>query len=151
MYAPLGDLSDSGFPFPLHADLYVQKSLLIVFDNVPGDDTGQTLLIPTDEFIQTIRLLKTMPPDAKSYITELLLQEAGEDRFNEFYYFLYEKNAPWREELATALASKQVMVKFLRGEGFLLNDRRWLHGRTSPSGPVRVDRLHRLTFNTREA
>ena len=76
--------------------------------------------------------------------------DAAEDRFNDFFYSLYARDAPWSEELSSALAAHQIMVKFQRGEGFLLNDRQWLHGRTTTSGAVHEDRLHRLVFNSTE-
>ena len=150
MYAPLGDLSDTGFPFPPHADLYLQKSLWVVFDNVPLDESGQTVLISTEDFMRALHQLETMPEGAKVHVTKLLTEEVDEDRFDDFFYFLYAKEAPWTEELAAVLAARQLMIKFQRGEGFLLNDRRWLHGRTTTSGAVREDRLHRLTFTTTE-
>ena len=151
MYAPLGDLSETGFPFHLHADLYLQKSLFVLFDNVPLDDSGQTLLFPTGEFLAIIRGLKTMPAEPKAFIERLLTREMDEDRFDDFYYFLYQKGVPWQEELSAALEAGQIIVKLERGEGYLIDDRRWLHGRTPPSGAVQVDRLHRLIFNFMEA
>ena len=150
MYAPLGDLSEYGSPFPLHSDLYVQKMLMIVFDNVPLDDTGQTLLISTENFLMIICSLTTMPEEAKEYITRLLTDNNLKDRFNEFFDLLYDEKAPWLGELFKALESQQLMVKFLSGEGFLLHDRLWLHGRTAPSCGIHEDRLHRLTFNNAE-
>lgn len=148
IYAPLGDLSETGFPFPLHADLYIQKILMIVFNNVPPDDSGKSLLLPVAEFRKVIDRLVTMPAAAKSYIKNLLAEEHSEDRFNEFFKTLYDRDAPWIEELLAALEPRQLSVKFIAGEGFLLHDRAWLHGRTAPSGGVFADRLHRLTFRT---
>jgi hypothetical protein len=150
MYAPLGDLSAQGFSFPLHADLYLQNILFIVFDNVPPDNSGHSLLLPAENFLKTISSLSTMPGEVKAHLKKLLTENILEDCFNEFFNALYVKEALWMGELAMALESQQIAVKFLRGEGFLLHDRRWLHGRTAPSHGVFVDRLHRLTFNTEE-
>lgn len=151
MYAPLGDLSESGFPFPLHADLYVQQHLMIVFDNIPADGSGQTLLLPTENFLKILDSLKTMPEEAKERLRRLLTERHSEDHFNDFFPLLYQKEAPWLTELNEALEAQRLMLKFLSGEGFILHDRLWLHGRTAPSGGVYQDRLHRLIFNCAEA
>lgn len=149
MYAPLGDLSDTGFPFPLHADLYVQRFLMVVFDIIPTDGSGQSLLIPTSQFLQIVNQLSTMPDEAKSHVEKLLTDHPEADRFDDFFHFVYKKEAPWTTELSLAVEAHQLKIKFERGEGFLLDDREWLHGRTAPSCAVRVNRLHRLIFNVR--
>lgn len=150
IYAPLGSLSEKGFPFPLHLDLYLQKKLLVIFDNVPKDATGKTLLLPINLFFQIVDNLRTMDNNNKVKIRKLIEENHTKDKFEDFYKLLYQKNATWKKELSQRMRTQRLEIKFNRGEGILLHDRRWLHGRTSPSNGVPSDRLYRLTFNTLE-
>ena len=48
------------------------------------------------------------------------------------------------------MESKKQFVKFKKGEGFLVHDRLWLHGRTKTRKNVNIKRLMRLIFNTQK-
>lgn len=150
LYSPLGSISEKGFPFPLHLDLYLQKKLMIIFDNVPKDRSGKTLLLPVILFWKILDSLETMSDNRKDEIRNLIKKDQKEDKFTDFYNFLYQKNAIWKRELSQKMRSQRIEIKLNRGEGLLLHDRKWLHGRTSPSNGVPSDRLYRLAFNTLE-
>lgn len=147
MYTPLGAVSQRGFRFPLHPDLYLQKQLFLVFDNVSADDSGHTLLLPTDRFFEILSSLNSMPTKVKAELTALLTGEIQQDSFDEFVGLLYQRGSVWLEELYLAYESAQIRLKFLSGEGVLLHDRRWLHGRTSPTDGVPQNRIHRFAYN----
>jgi hypothetical protein len=44
------------------------------------------------------------------------------------------------------MEQRQLRIKLYAGQGYLLSDRAWLHGRDAPRGGVPINRLHRLVF-----
>jgi hypothetical protein len=131
--------------FPLHADLFVKERLLLIFDDVPADRTGKTLLLPAKTLFRTLPRLTLMPKSSRRSVERLLAGPLKQDGFDRLYDLLHGRQ-PWREQLQAALAEHQVAIKLFPGEGYLLNDRHWLHGRTAASGPVRSRRFRRLVF-----
>jgi hypothetical protein len=86
-----------------------------------------------------------MPPETR-YELRLAPVEAGEcDYFDHFNGLLYGEQ-PWAEAMKAALFAASMTVSMAPGEGYLINDRRWLHGRTAldPGALAPEDREHRL-------
>ena len=44
---------------------------------------------------------------------------------------------------------KQEKIKLLYGQGYMIHDRKWLHGRDSPSNGVKSNRLYGFVFDNR--
>lgn len=142
----------------LHADLYVGRTLLNIFEDVARDETGESLLLSSDDFLRLLDTLPSMPASERRRACSLLTAEHEEDRFDDFYTLLYgagkgfdREPHPWTEELQVAMNGSCARVKMQKGQGYLLDDRRWLHGRTAPTGGVPIRRMHRLVFRPASA
>lgn len=73
-----------------------------------------------------------------------------EDRYEENFDLLhgwYE----WTEELERRMQQRQLRIKLYSGQGYMLHDRWWLHGREAINGKLTHKRLHRLVFNNKAA
>lgn len=144
IYAPLGAAGGAAQgDFPLHSDLYPPAILFNVFDRVPDDDSGASLFLP----VKSLKRMLGKWPAAQRRLAQLLAPEPNEDRYEEFYDFLHGSH-PWVGSLGKAMLSEQVVVQLSRGQGYMVNDRLWLHGRLAPTGRVTSARLHRLIFDT---
>ncbi|MEJ7609069.1 MAG: hypothetical protein WKF37_23045 [Bryobacteraceae bacterium] len=75
----------------------------------------------------------------------MLTNRAGHDRYDELFDILHGVH-PWSFKLRRALLASQIRIKLYRGEGYLLDDRKWLHGRDPQSTGVDTSRMHRLAF-----
>ena len=148
IYAPLGaaGASEQG-DFPLHADLYAPVFLLNVFDQVPLDGSGASLFLPMKALLHMIDKLPSMPTKIKQRFRELIMRPSEADHYEEFYDLLHGEH-PWTDGLEHAMAKETLRIPLSRGQGYLVHDRHWLHGRERPTGYVRKDRLHRLIFDT---
>ncbi|HVR38393.1 MAG TPA: hypothetical protein VMU84_04805 [Thermoanaerobaculia bacterium] len=146
LYTPLATLGATAGDFPLHCDLYVPEILFNVFDRVPKDESGSTILLPRSEFLRILAATKSVPQSVAARIRTLLTEPTTQDSYDEFFDLVHGSEHPWSQPLATSLAKKQRTIHLGRHEGYLLHDRQWLHGRTQPSGVVRRDRVHRLIY-----
>lgn len=149
LYNPLGSLGKRAGDFPLHADLYAPRFLFNIFDEVPGDGSGASTFLSTGE-LRTALSTVTMPGAVRMSILACQRRVSATDRYDEFYDLLHASRHPWSRELQTALRRAQHVMPFTRGQGYLIDDRRWLHGREAPSGGVTQNRIHRLIFDSRE-
>ena len=148
LYAPLGEYGDDCKDFPLHADLYPASLLLNIFNEVSGDDSGESLFISAEGFASVLTTIRSLPHRVYERLFGCLAESSHHDRFQEFFELMYGDDNPWKNELRVALEARQTSVLFRAGEGYLLHDRRWLHGRTAPTGGVPRSRLHRLVFDS---
>jgi hypothetical protein len=80
----------------------------------------------------------------------ILKDEKGKDRYEEFYSLLYDEDQRWSAELQKVLFKESICQKFNKGQGYMINDRVWMHGRGATKGLVNGKRLHRLVFNNKE-
>ena len=145
IYAPLGAVGGPAQgDFPLHSDLYPPAVLFNVFDLVPGDGSGASLFLA----LASLKRMVDKWPYAQERLDELLAPHPNEDRYEEFYDFLHGAH-PWVGPIEKAMVSEQIVVRLCRGQGYMVNDRLWLHGRQAPTGRVTSTRLHRLIFDTR--
>lgn len=146
LYAPLGTIGPTAGDFPLHADLYPPELLFNVFDDVPDDGSGTSLFMPMPCFVRTLPQIERLPVTCRERLEELLRSRVVKDSYDEFFNLLYGTEHPWHGEARTMLASAAFGLRFRRGEGYLIHDRRWLHGRRAPRGGVGANRVHRLVF-----
>lgn len=144
LYAPLRGTQNK---FPVHSDLYVPQILFNIFDDVPADSSGATLFLSAEEFTQLLPKVRSLPATVREKIVQILHGDSGEDHYDEFYGLLYLN--VWTKELVEKMKPKLLRVKLYSGQGYLIDDRVWLHGRERVKGGVSQKRLHRLIFNTR--
>jgi len=145
MYAPLGEIGARAGDFLLHADLYVPSILFNVFDQVPRDGSGASTFLSVTSLRKLLRALPSLPARKAKTILELFKQEPRVDRFDVLYDLLHGDH-PWVPELERAMEQRQLRIKLHRGQGYLLSDRAWLHGRDAPLGGVPANRVRRLVF-----
>jgi hypothetical protein len=147
LYPPLVDAKGADSGFELHADLYRAPVLCNVFDEVAPRSEGASLFLPVTEFCRLVREEAGVPDRARSRLLNYFSTLQGRDHFNEFYATLYGRSS-WQTRLAAKMSASQLTIKLKRGEGYLLHDRIWLHGRTATSKGISGSRLHRLVFTT---
>jgi hypothetical protein len=146
-YSPLRDVGKQSGDFPLHADLYHPVLLLNVFDQVPSDGSGATVLLSRQSLQEALGCVPQMPTKTKRRVIDLLDGRFREDGFDEFYNLLHGEEHPWVCALSHEMTSRQIRIQLGTGQGYLIDDRHWLHGREKPTGGVMPRRLHRLVFN----
>jgi len=150
LFTPLGRTGNKGnMRFELHADLYPPLFLLNVFDNVPSDASGASLFLSAEKFVEIVHSVKTLPYNIRLEMLDCLSQPVRKDRYEYFYDLLYRGHS-WTNEMKRKMDTQAHAIKLFHGEGYLLHDRKWLHGRMSPSNGVPQDRLYRLVFDTSE-
>jgi hypothetical protein len=145
MYTPLGEVGKGVREFPLHADLYIPQLLFNVFDNVPADESGASLFLSVSTLRELIPGIKTLPPAVGKRILAMFDRDSTADRFEALYDLLHGEHK-WVRPLERVMEQQQLRIKLQSGQGYLLNDRTWLHGREAPNGGVPVNRVHRLVF-----
>lgn len=129
--------------FLLHADLFAAERVLLVFDDVPSDGSGRSLLLPLDQVALVLRRAG-MPASERQKALRLISGRWRQDGFDRLHSLLYGTTRPWHRAARDGLRAAAIPVAFARGEGYLLHDRLWLHGRERINGPVRTFRFHRL-------
>jgi hypothetical protein len=147
LYAPVKtERADPGFP--LHSDLFLTDRLWLVFDDVPNGSSGKALFLTRRDFDAAVKANHLIPSVTRQGLRMILGGGTGRDSFDEFYDLVHSPDKPWAASLAQAMKRSCWMIKLRRGEGYLLNDRRWLHGRTAVEGRVSAKRFHRLVYGT---
>jgi hypothetical protein len=147
LHAPVKtERTDRGFP--LHSDVFVTDRLWLVFDDVPKGASGKALFLPRPVFDTLVGINPLMPSVTRQRLRAILDGRMRHDAFDEFYDLIYSPDKPWAESLTRAMKRSCWAIKLHRGEGYLLNDRRWLHGRTAVMGRVSATRFYRLVYGT---
>jgi hypothetical protein len=144
-HSPVATTRGRANDFELHADLFTARRLWLIFDDVPPDGSGASLLLPAAELRNLLRASTAVPPSVRRRLLSLFGAELRRDSFDELFDLMHGKH-PWREALAAELAARQLVLRLERGEGYLCDDRRWLHGRLPVTGSIRSFRFHRLVF-----
>jgi hypothetical protein len=153
LYAPLSETGESAGGFPLHADLYPSAGLWAIFDDVPDDGSGGNIFLSADQFAETLTSTAELPESVRTQILQTLAEDRTYDGWHDFYTSLYgagigliRQSHPWSDSLAREMEKRTTEVPLKRGEGYLLHDRHWLHGRRRPTTGVSENRMLRLVF-----
>jgi hypothetical protein len=136
--------SDLGFA--LHADLFLTERVWLVFDDVPRGGSGKSLFLPRLSLVRTMRTIPSISDDVCRRICGLLDGGYDRDAFDESFDLLWSPRHAWTEQLRAALEAQTWAIKLRRGEGYLLSDRCWLHGRTAVRGRLSSGRFRRLVY-----
>jgi hypothetical protein len=147
--APTGQVGDEDGSSALHADMWIPALLFNVFNHVvPGQ--GASLLLSMHEMWEVAEAAG-VPADVRAEMDEARV-EAGEcDYFDQFNGLLYDEH-PWSDAVRRALVDAALEIPLAPGQGYFVNDREWLHGRTALSldalpRELKEDRLYRLAYN----
>ncbi|EYF04129.1 hypothetical protein [Chondromyces apiculatus] len=144
-YAPIAPAEGARSAFPLHADLFRSPNLLSVFDDVPADDSGTPVFLSTTRLLTLIHDQGSMPEATRRRIVDLLLDRSGDDRYDDLFDLLHGTH-PWTYAIEKRMHAARIALRLRPGEGYLVDDRRWLHGREPQTSDVTSDRVRRLTF-----
>lgn len=147
LYAPLSNTGRDAGDFPLHADLYLPEILFNIFVDVPRDRSGASILLSVPVFEEAL-YDANVPENKRRALLRYLHEPIQRDSYQQFYNLLHDEKQAWHPRLAKFLACRQYRIKLLSGQGYMVNDRKWLHGRSAPRGGVRKNRLHRLVFQS---
>jgi len=145
MYTPLGEVGEVAGGFPLHADLYIPPFLFNVFDNVATQEGGVSTFLPVVTLRKLIPSIWSLPALQGRTILTLLDHAVQKDQFEVLYDLLHGHHR-WVGALERAMERRQLSIRFAPGQGYLLHDRKWLHGRAATKGNVPIDRVRRLVF-----
>jgi hypothetical protein len=147
IYAPLGAVGGTAQgDFPLHADLYAPVILLNVFDQISLDCTGASRFLRVPTLLDLLARCG-MPELELRRVRSIVTGVSNVDRYEEFYDLLHGAHT-WTSTLEVQMEAHTFRIALGQGQGYLVHDRRWLHGRDNPTGKVKQDRLHRLIFDT---
>ena len=145
MYTPLGDTGAAVGDFLLHADLYVPQYLFNVFDNVSADDGGASTFLAVSSLKRIVAQQPGLPGAVARHLTSVFERESKSDRFEKCFDLLHGEH-PWVPQLEQSLVEQQMQIPLRAGQGYLLHDRSWLHGRNKPYGGVPENRVRRLIY-----
>ncbi|MBN9384749.1 MAG: hypothetical protein J0H74_28600 [Chitinophagaceae bacterium] len=145
LYAPLTP-GKAQSDFPLHCDLYIPKILFNVFGKVATDGSGRSTFLPLDTFFNLLNKVPSMPVDIRNQIKNIFKEELKSDHYEKFYSLLYNEENSWSADLKKVLAKAKISIGLQKGEGYMINDRVWMHGRDRTTGGISRKRLHRLIF-----
>jgi len=145
-YAPLGEVGWDVGAFPLHCDLFLSEILFTVFDQAALDHSGASLFLSVSQLRELMERDLQLQPDIVTEITHTITARLENDGFDQLFRLLYCRS--WTRRLTSAMKAQQFRVKLETGQGYIINDRRWLHGREAPSEGVPTRRLRRLSFHT---
>lgn len=145
LYSPVpASTIDRGFP--LHSDLYLGDRIWLIYDQVAADGSGESTFLPAKRLLRLIEANPRVPTLVRERIHELVVEAHARDSFNRLYGLLHSPSNPWHRSLTIALERAQVRRAFERGEGYLIRDRKWLHGRLRSKSRVTHRRFRRLVF-----
>lgn len=145
MYTPLGDTGSDVGDFLLHADMYVPQYLFNVFDHVPPKTGGSSTFLPVLMLKRIIDRQARLPTSAARRLIAMFESKSRNDLYERCFDLLHGQH-PWVSELEQDLADHQLTIPLRSGQGYLLHDRSWLHGRNKPSGGVTASRIRRLIY-----
>ncbi len=147
LYSPLTSGKQES-EFPLHCDLYIPKILFNVYEHVPLDASGSSAFLELSElFDVVIPKLKKVPAGTVQRMKRLIYDDIRKDNYDELFELLYDEKYDWSEKIHQVMDKHKFSIKLHKGEGYMLNDRIWMHGRNKTSGGISPKRLHRLIFN----
>ncbi|NIG56575.1 hypothetical protein [Chitinophaga sp. Cy-1792] len=147
LYSPLTS-GKTESDFPMHCDLYIPKILFNVYESVPKDKSGASAFLRLDDlFEQVFPQVSALPKKVTLRIKELIYTDIRQDNYEEFFSLLYDADNTWSEKLKQVIDKHKFNIKLNKGQGYMLHDRIWMHGRNKTNGGVSPKRLHRIIFN----
>lgn len=147
---PISRSQKRGSEFLLHSDLYVPAILFNVFDDVENDSSGASLFLSVSSTIEILSQAGSLPLEVRLRITDNLTGMHDKDFYEENYDLLHGCAHQWTQDLERRMMKQQLRIKLFSGQGYMIHDRKWLHGREALRGRLSSKRLHRLIFNTRQ-
>jgi len=148
LYPPLSTASTNN-TFPIHCDFYFPVHLWNIFDEVPEGNQGMSLLLPVDVLLnKIIKQIPNFPRDKETHIRNLFKGKVvnNDHAYYDLFSMLHGRENWWAEDIETAIEKHVLSIKLNRGQGYMVNDRKWLHGRGFTADAVTIKRLHRLLF-----
>lgn len=136
--------------FAPHCDLWIPHLLANVIGRaVPGQ--GASSLLAIDEMWAVLSDVG-LPGEAQGKLRDAIAESGACDYYHQFASLLYGDGQPWEHDVGSALFEASQIVWLGPGQGYLVDDRRWLHGRTGLDPRalphhVRHNRLYRLAYN----
>ncbi len=135
--------------FPLHYDMFIPKILFMIYNNVPRGKQGSSTFLSTKELKKILSKTKSYPSKKRKLFVDMIHKtERRRDQYYDFWDLIHDERNEWYEELHDKMESKKQIVKFQIGEGFIIHDRFWLHGRTKTRKNPNIKRLIRFIFDT---
>ena len=131
--------------FPLHSDLFMNRRLFIAFDDVTRGGDGASLFLRTKVLLRLLERVEACRPAMRRRVRALLQSRLEKDSFDELFDLLHGAH-PWVGALGALMEKRTAVIRLKRGQGYLIDDREWLHGRTASRIPVRTGRFRRLVF-----
>ncbi|WP_268543663.1 hypothetical protein [Candidatus Nitrosotenuis cloacae] len=151
MYSPIYTRETYEKDFPLHSDIFIPKILLMLFVQVPKGRTGGTFLLSVEDLKKIFSKIKLLPKEKRKLVLRILKEtNRNNDRYDEFFYILHDEDNPWNKELQKLMNRKREYIKLESGQGYLIHDRLWLHGRKRSKSKITIKRLQRFVFNTKQ-
>jgi len=147
LYAPLATVGEDAGDFPLHCDMYVPEMLWNVFEDVPRDGSGAAIFLQTKELLRILDKMKSFPRPLLNSVRYCFTTPLENDRYKWLYDKLHGQKHAWTAALGRRLSKRQIRISMRKGDGYLVHDRRWLHGREEPTIAVSKKRVHRLVFD----
>lgn len=148
LYIPIGAVEGEN-EFPVHSDLFIPIYLWNIFDEVFTSNQGCPLLLPVATLLnQIVKQIDNFPEDKYNFLKYIFGDKVvyNEDGYDQLIAVLHGKENWWSQEVKEGIEKYVLKIKFGRGQGYLINDRKWLHGRSFSSESVTSNRLHRLVF-----
>ena len=135
--------------FPLHYDMFIPKILFMIYNDTPQGKQGSTTFLSTKELKKILAKTKSFPLEKRKIVINMISNtDKQNDQYYAFWDLIHDETSEWYKELHSKMNAKRQIVKFKTGEGFLVHDRLWMHGRTKTKENVNIKRLIRLVFNT---
>lgn len=146
LYSPLTAGKDQD-DFPLHCDLYIPRTLFNVMENVAKDNSGHSTFMLIEMLEQDVLPgVSNMSNGTRHLLMELIRGDLRVDNYERFFNTLYDKQ--WAADVKKLQRQYRMKIRLAKGEGYMLNDRIWMHGRDRTNGGITKKRLHRLIFNS---
>ena len=121
----------------------------MIYNNVPQGKQGASTFLSTKELKKILSKTKSYPSKKRKLFVDMIRKtERRRDQYYDFWDLIHDERNEWYEELHDKMESKKQFVKFKAGEGFLVHDRLWMHGRTKTRKNPNVKRLILFVFNT---
>lgn len=134
---------------PPHSDLWVPSLLFNIFHRVVAGE-GYSTLLPMSR-LWPIAADCGAPPEVVAGMQQAIVDSGECDYYAILGNLMYDDH-PWSDTLEDALFAQSATAWMRPGDGYFIDDRAWLHGRTAVSRAAlpahqRQHRIFRLAYN----